>query len=53
MVQCDPVAMNIPQIEKIVKTEANLKLFRSYEEYVDKLISQALLNGIESRYYPK
>lgn len=35
--------------ERIEKTQANLKLFRSYEEYIDKLISQALLNGIEAR----
>lgn len=38
------------QSEKIVKSEENLKLFRPYEEYVDKLISQALLLGIESRF---
>lgn len=36
--------------ERITKSEANSKLFRSYEEHVDKLISQALLNGIEARY---
>lgn len=35
--------------EPIDKSEVNLKLFRSYEEYVDKLISQALLSGIEAR----
>lgn len=35
--------------ERIEKSQANLKLFRPYEEYVDKLISQALLNGIEAR----
>lgn len=35
--------------EKIAKSVGNLKLFRAYEEYIDRLISQALLCGIESR----
>lgn len=36
--------------DRIKKSQANLKLFRSYEEYVDKLISQALLSGVEARW---
>lgn len=36
--------------ENIDKSQHHLKLFRAYEEHVDKLISQALLGGIESRY---
>lgn len=45
----DAIADNALCTERIEKTPANLALFRSYEEYVDKLISQALLNGIEAR----
>lgn len=45
----DTMADNPLYTERIEKPHVNLKLFRSYEEYVDKLISQALLNGIEAR----
>lgn len=43
------MADNAMYTERIEKTPANLTLFRSYEEFVDKLISQALLNGVEAR----
>lgn len=43
-------AVEFIRTEKIAKSAENLKLFRSYEEHMDRLISQALLNGIESRY---
>lgn len=43
-------AVEFIRTEKIAKSAENLKLFRSYEEHIDRLISQALLNGIESRY---
>lgn len=49
LLHIDAVANVSEQSEKIVKSEDNLKLFRPYEEYVDKLISQALLSGVESR----
>lgn len=45
----DTLADNIVYTVHIEKNPADLMLFRSYEEYVDKLISQALLNGIEAR----
>lgn len=49
MYGADAIADKTFYTAHIEKTQANLKLFRSYEEYVDKLISQALLSGIEAR----
>lgn len=41
--------MKLILAEKIVKTADSLKLFRPYEEYVDGLIAEALMNAIKKR----
>lgn len=49
MLHTDAMVASSMRSKPIEKSDENLKLFRSYEEYIDKLISQALLNGIEAR----
>lgn len=41
---------NLTQTESINKSDDNLKLFRPYQEYVDKLVAQAIIKSIETRY---
>lgn len=50
MFQKDSVVPNLTQTENINKSDDNLKLFRPYQEYVDKLVAQAIIKTIESRY---
>lgn len=50
MFQKDSVMLNLTQTENINKSDDNLKLFRPYQEYVDKILAQAIIKSIESRY---
>lgn len=50
MFQKDSLMPNLTHTESINKSDDNLKLFRPYQEYVDKLVAQAIIKSIESRY---